>query len=65
MRYLVSERKALLAVFFICIGIILFSQASLFSTPVLLSEKALLQIVLALVLFVNGVIQASKAIRKV
>jgi uncharacterized membrane protein YiaA len=65
MRYLVSEKKMLLALLFIGVGIFLLAQLTLFAAPVHLSEKGLLLGILALCLFVIGFILAAKAIRQV
>ena len=65
MRYLVSEKKLLLALLFIGLGIFLLIQTTLFAAPVLLSEKGLLLTALAVALFVLGFLQGTKAIRRV
>jgi hypothetical protein len=65
MRYLVSEKKMLLAFLFIGVGIFLLTQLTLFATPVHISEKGLLMGALALSLFVIGFIVVAKAIRQV
>ena len=65
MRHLVNERKALLAVCCIGIGSLLLIQTKLFATPVLVSEKGLVFLLLALTLVVSGFVLIAKAIHKV
>jgi len=64
MRHLVSERKLLLAAVLISIGLLLFSQLTLFSDPVLVSEKGIAFLVLSLALLGIGVAQVVKAVRQ-
>ena len=65
MRYVISERKIALAVLIFAIGIILISQASLFASPVLVSEKSLLLIILGVALIVSSVLIGVRAVRKI
>lgn len=65
MRYLVSEKKLLIALLFLFPGAFLLSQISLFSNPVVVSETDLALTVLSFVLLAVGAIQVSKAVRKV
>ncbi|MBD0297218.1 MAG: hypothetical protein ICV84_18820 [Flavisolibacter sp.] len=64
MRYLVSERKLGLAILSFALGIFLATKASLFASPVLVSEKGLLFIILAIGLIVSSVFIAVRSIRK-
>lgn len=65
MQHLINERKALLALVLISLGALLLIQTKLFAVPVLVSEKGLALLLLALVLFIGGAVAAAKAIRKV
>jgi hypothetical protein len=65
MQHLINERKALLALVLISLGALLLIQIKLFAVSVLVSEKGLALLLLALVLFIGGAVTAAKAIRKV
>lgn len=62
---MISERKLLLAAALICIGLLLFSQVTLFSDPVPISEKGLAFLLLAIVLLTIGVVQVIKTVRRI
>ena len=65
MLHLVNERKALWALCFIGFGILALTEIKLFAAPVMVSEKGLGLLLLALVLLVSGFVLIAKAIRKV
>jgi hypothetical protein len=65
MRHLISERMIGLAVLICVIGVILISQAFLFARPVLVSEKGLLLLIVAIGLIVSNVFVAVRSVRKV
>lgn len=65
MAHLVNERKVLLAVCFIGLGVLILSQTKLFAAPVVVSEKGLGLLLLVVVLLVSGFVLFAKAIRKV
>ena len=65
MRHMVSERKLLLAAVLISIGLLLFSQVTLISDPLLVSEKGLALLVLALILLTVGVVQVVKTVTRI
>lgn len=65
MRHLVSERKLLLAAVLISIGLLLFSQVTLISDPVLVSEKGLALLLLSIVLLTIGVVQVVKTVTRI
>jgi len=62
---MVSERKLLLAAVLISIGLLLFSQVTLISDPLLVSEKGLALLVLALILLTVGVVQVVKTVTRI
>jgi len=64
MRHLVNERKAILAICFIACGILVLTQVKLFAAPVLVSEKSLGLLLLALVLLTSGCLLIAKAIQR-
>jgi hypothetical protein len=65
MRHIVSERMIGLAILICIIGLILISQASLFTHPVLVSEKDLLLLILGIGLIVSSVFVAVRSFKKV
>jgi hypothetical protein len=65
MRHLVSELKLLIAALFICLGMLFLSQVMLFASPVLVSEKDLGLLILAVVLLAIGVKQVIKAVKRI
>lgn len=65
MSHLVNERKGLLALCLISLGIFLLSQSKLFAAPVLVSEKGLGLLLLSVVLMVSGSVLVAKAIHRV
>lgn len=64
MRHLVSERKLLIAALFICLGMLVLSQVMLFASPVLVSEKDLALLLVAVVLLIIGVKQVIKTVKR-
>lgn len=65
MPHLVNERKAMLAISFISLAILTLTQVKLFAAPVLVSEKGLGLLLLAIVLLASGFVLVTKAIRRV
>ena len=65
MSHLVNERKALLALCLIGLGLLVLTQIKLFIKPVLASEKGMGLLLLAIVLLVSGTVLATKAIRRI
>jgi hypothetical protein len=65
MRYLVSERKLGLAILSFASAIFLVTKASLFVSPVLVSEKNLLLLILAIGLIAGSVYFAFRSVQKV
>ena len=64
MRHLVNERKALLALCLLGLGLLVLSQIKLFIKPVLASEKGMGLLAVAMVLLISGTVLAAKAIRR-
>lgn len=64
MTHLVNERKVLLAVCLISLGVLILTQIKLFAAPVVVSEKGLGLLLLVVVLLVSGFVLVAKAIRK-
>jgi hypothetical protein len=65
MPHLVNERKGSLAICIISLAIYTFTQIKLFATPVLVSEKGLALLILAIVLLISGFVLVAKAIQRV
>lgn len=65
MPHLVNERKALLAIGFISLAILILTQINLFAAPVLVSEKGLGLLLLSMILLTSGFVLVAKAIRRV
>ena len=65
MPHLINERKLLLAVCLIGLGVLILSRTKLFAAPVVVSEKGLGLLLLVVVLVVSGFVLIGKAIRKV
>lgn len=65
MPHLVNERKALWAICFIGLGMLVLARVKLFPAPVLVSEKSLGLLLLAIVLVIGGSVLAIQAVRKV
>lgn len=65
MPHLVNETKALLAICFISLSILTLTQIKLFAAPVLVSEKGLGLLLLAMMLLACGMVLVAKAIRRV
>lgn len=65
MPHLVNERKALLALCLIGLGILVLTQIKLFAAPVLVFEKGLGLLLLAMALLISGSVLVVKAIRRV
>jgi hypothetical protein len=65
MPHLVNEKKALLAIGFISLAILILTRVKLFAAPVLVSEKGLGLLLLAMVLLAGGFVLAAKGIRRV
>ena len=64
MPHLVNERKVLLAVCLISLGVLILTQIKLFTAPVVISEKGLGLLFMVVVLLVCGFVLVAKAIRK-
>jgi Na+/proline symporter len=64
MRYSVSEKKLGVAVFSFVLGIYIIAKATLFATPVTVSEKGLLLVMLAIELIIGSVLVAVRSVRK-
>jgi hypothetical protein len=65
MPHLVNERKGFLAICFISLAIYTLTRIKLFATPVLVSEKGLALLILAIVLLISGFVLVAKAIQRV
>jgi hypothetical protein len=65
MHHLINERKVLLALCYIGLGVFVLTEMDLFARPVQVSEKGLAILLLAIVLFLSGFVLVTKAIRKV
>lgn len=64
MASLVNERKVLMAICLISLGVLILTQIKLFAAPVVVSEKGLGLLLLVVVLLVSGFVLVAKAIRK-
>ena len=65
MPYLVHEKKALLALCFIGLGIWVLTQIKLLAAPVRISEKAIGLLLLAIILLGMGAVQIIRALRRI
>ncbi len=65
MPHLVNERKALFAICLISLAIFTLNQIKLFAAPILVSEKGLGLLLLAMMLLASGIVLVAKAIRRV
>jgi hypothetical protein len=64
MPHRVNERRVLLGLASISLAVFLFAKAKLFPAPVLVSEKGLGLLFLALLLLVGGFLLVTKAVKK-
>jgi hypothetical protein len=65
MPHFVNEKKALLALALISLGILILTQTKLFAAPIIISEKGLGLLLLSMALLIIGSRLIAKAIRRV